>query len=294
MHPETRRFVQGCLLALPLSLLLWAGILFGLGGIASAVRGKPTPGARAVVATLTPRAHLPLVVAQSIKGVALTSAVAHYADVATVNAGWYYTWSETFSKTSLVSAEFVPMVHGPTLSIPCPARLLVFNEPDLDTSPYSYHVSPADAAVKVAAIADLCPDTALVIGNVSQDGLGWLLEFQAEYDALPNRGPYVGAYGFHAYCWQTATGCLSVIAAFSAALPGRELWLSEMAVFHAYDTPQEVERLMAAAQACCARYAWYTNRAWPPGDPWTDREFYLFDSAGALTPAGQAFEAWAQ
>ena len=54
------------------------------------------------------------------------------------------------------------------------------------------------------------------------------------------------------------------------------------------------ERLMAAAQACCARYAWYTNRAWPPGDPWTDREFYLFDSAGALTPAGQAFEAWAQ
>lgn len=255
------RFPLGFLFTAPVSAALSVLVLMGLSGPVAAV----------------PRAYIPLAVAAGAGGKGLASAGV-YADADLLNTSWHYTYSEA-TDPGIVS-QFVPMAKDGDPS-QCWPIVLLFNEPETG-NPGEIAVTPQQASALVVDYQAACPASYTVIGNVSQYGLAWLAQTLA---LLPG---YQGALGFHSFCWQTADDCVAVVEEFAAAFPATSLWLTETAIFHAYDTPGEVGRLMDGAFTMgVTRVAWFTNRVMP-GDPWADREFYLLD-AGALTPAGEAY-----
>ena len=227
-------------------------------------------------------AHLPLVVAQSapFKGLAL-SANGNPGDVGLLHAAWYYTWAQTYEFQAQAAGEFIPMTLDAALSIPCPPVLMALNEPDIGG------ISVASGSGTLWALVQACPQTYIVFGNVSQYGLGWLSDALADYQS--KHGPYLGAVGIHWYGWQTVDGLAEFLAEAWAVHP--RLWLTEFAVFHSYDTPEEVAEAVTIAQQYTERYAWFTNRV-TTGDPWANREFYLVYPDGSLTPSGQAVQEW--
>lgn len=225
----------------------------------------------------TPQAFVPLFVSDPpvIKGLAFAADWA-CGDLAGV--AWFHSWSEAPPFCSASSAAWFPLT--PTgKPAACHSVILFYNEPDFAG------YTPTLAAADVGAYRTACPGTHIVLGNVSQYGLAWVIGTLA---LLPSD---CCAVGFHAYCEQVADGCLAVFSAFAAALPGVELWVTESAVFHAYDAPAEVTRLMNGCAAVATHCAWYSNRQ-TLGDPWAAREFYIYTDAG-LTPVGQAFAGWA-
>lgn len=229
------------------------------------------------------RAYVPVVVGSylidSLKGIALSADWA-CGDMEATGSGWYYAWMEgpPFCDGD-TAAEFVPMTHDAVLSIPCPDTLLVYNE-------QQGAITVQQGADGLRALIEACPNTYMVFGNVQQTNLAWTTDALADYES--KHGPYLGAIGVHAYCDQTADGCLQVFA--DAAALGYPLWITETAVFHSYDTPSEVTRLLDGCMAVATRCAYYTNRV-TTGDLWYDREFYLFNN-GILTPAGEAYRDW--
>ena len=264
MHPDQLRAARGCCLAVALSCLFWA-LLFIAVRQAFSLGDYP--------------AYLPAVAASApppFKGVALTLGPDAPGDVALVDASWFYTWQPTYAHEAEVAAEFVPMAHGPTLSIPCPARLLVYNEPDLAG------LSQAEAAGALWLIRQQCPATYTVFGNVSQEGLSWLIGALAEYEA--QHGPYGGAVGVHWYGWQNADGLETFLQA-AAGLPQGPVWLTEVGLFLAWDTPGEFGRALDLAAQYTERAAVFTSR---PAGIWPERDYWLVNADGALTPAGQA------
>lgn len=257
---------------LRLTLSVWLVVL-ALGAVGM--------GREQLAASETHRAYVSLVVGERWpgKGLALSADWA-CSDLSAVGSRWYYTWAETLPYCGgQTTAQWIPLaLDGKPHS--CYETVMFYNEPT---------ISPAQAASDVNEYRADCPASFVVLGNVEQTQLSWAQDTLA---LLPN---FAGAVGFHAYCWQTADGCTVVFAEFAAGLPGRELWVTEMAVFLAYDDPAQVTWLVNECRAIAKRCAWYPHRC-TTGDPFcepTDRQAALFDGAGSLTPAGAAYRDFA-
>lgn len=243
-------------------------------------RRTPTP--RPTVAPTQPPVY-------GLKGIALADST-HKEDIGTLGASWFYNWSWDTEPGA------IPMVRAMQLPPSCAPVILVGNEPNA-REPNGAPVTPADAVTKVKAIQAMCPQSLLVVGNVSADdwsgaggwgsGYDWLRYFLADYPA------YSGALGIHCYTQGAAAYCLS-LAAQMRALYGGEMWFTEGNCLSC--TTAEFTKLLAYASTHFTYYAFFTSRqpasAYTQG--WALPGADLVNQDGTLTPNGAVYARWPQ
>jgi len=221
----------------------------------------------------------------ALKGLAMADP-SHSEDLTTLNILFWYTWGENCNGQS----NCINMVRTMRTPAFCYDTLLVGNEPNA-IEPYGMPISPNDAVSLVLAIHSACPNTKLIVGNVSADdwsgaggwgsGYNWLKKFLSEYRKLTHRR-YVGGLGVH--CYQTQPSWCIVRLKEMRSLYSGEMWLTEyndlsgdLAAFTA---------LTDYAFANFSRVALYTNRQ--PDAPWAlagasvVRDDGTLDERGAL------------
>jgi len=269
MHPETRRFTQGCLLAIPVSLILWVLII---AIIVVACGPRPSPTAYAV--------YLPLVTRPfGGKGLAAVNVSAALIDPFGVS--WYYTWGETCSGCAVPGR--IPMVKNWQLPTQCYPALMVGNEPEL-RAPDDFPMTPAQAVAALQAIEAMCPQTYVVAGNVSHLGVAWLTQFLASYPG------YDGAIGVHCYAVTTADFCLTRLAEFRALYMG-PMWVTEFNCLGC--STAGFRQMVQYAASNFQGYAPYTNREPGSGQPWEiGPASWLVATDGTLTANGQVYADW--
>jgi len=130
---------------------------------------------------------------QGLKGLAVGD-IAHLEDLDTLNVDWWYVWG-WFTEMGAT-----PMVREMQPPPTCEPYILVGNEPDA-IEPYGHPVAPENAAGIVAGIENTCPDSMLIVGNVTQDGGAWLEAFLENFRLITGQ-PYAGGLGVHCYQWQ--------------------------------------------------------------------------------------------
>ena len=230
-------------------------------------------------AEATYRIYVPMAAAhispQGLKGLAMGD-MHHPEDLTALNVSWWYVWGWW------TEVGAVPMVREMQAPPECEPYILVGNEPDA-VEPYGYPVGPADGAVRVRAIELACPESTLIVGNVTGDGYNWLASFLTEYEALAG-APYAGGLGVHCYTWAKATYCIERLAGMRALYAG-EMWLTEFNVLS--ENATEFAALVDYAAATFERYAAFTNRQLP-GNPGLPYAALVFDD-GALTARGLVY-----
>jgi len=221
----------------------------------------------------------------AFKGLAMADP-SHSEDLTTLNVLFWYTWGENCNGQS----NCINMVRAMRTPAFCYDILLVGNEPNA-IEPYGMPINPNDAAAKVITIQLQCPQTKLIVGNVSADdwsgaggwgsGLNWLKKFLSEYRRQIHRR-YAGGIGIH--CYQTQSGwCIARLKEMRALYSG-EMWVTEY---------NDLSGNLAAftgltdyAFANFNRVALYTNRQ--PDAPWAlagasvVRDDGTLDERGAL------------
>ncbi len=236
-----------------------------------------------------------IVAAQDPDGVkrGIAMAVYNMNDLALLKADWFYVWGWCDEP------RCIPMVRSMELPPSCPAYLLVGNEPNA-IEPYGAPMTPKDAAAKVRAIEKQCPNTKLVVGNVSADdwstvggwgsGYNWMRTFLREYRALAKRA-YSGIVGVHCYTQHAASYCLTQLRAMRGLYRG-EMWVTEFGVLSG--DAKQFKIVMDYAMKNYSRVAAYTNRQ--PSSCGGERQGWELSSGanlvncdGTLTPAGAVF-----
>lgn len=211
------------------------------------------------------------------KGLAM--ATNHPEDLAALGVKWFYNWSDC-------SAPCMPMVRAMQLPRNCAEIIIVGNEPNA-VEPYGAPIAPVEAAAKVKAIEAQCPQSRLVVGNVSADNWGngsgqsWLSAF---LKACPD---FHQALGVHCYTQNAASYCTSQLAAMRKLYAG-EMWVTEFGVLSG-DTDQ-FKTLLDYIASNFTRYAAYTNRQPHTGQGWelaTGVE--LVNGDGSLSPIGKVY-----
>ncbi len=236
--------------------------------------------------TLAASAPAPVVTA-SPKGLAM--ATRYPEDLTALGVSWYYVWGWCDAPSC------VPMVRSMELPPTCPATLLVGNEPNA-VEPFGAPMTPAAAAARVRDIENACPNTLLVVGNVSYDdwsagggwggGANWVRQFQQEYRAQAGK-PFSQAIGVHCYSQHTASYCTQGLAKLRGLYAGK-MWVTEFGILDGDET--QFSRLLNYVASTFDRYAAYTNRQPHTGKGWeiaTGVE--LVNGDGTLTPAGQVY-----
>jgi LysM repeat protein len=224
------------------------------------------------------------------KGLAM--AVSERADRARLGVGWYYTWGWC------TMPGCVPMMYAMERPPACPAWLLVGNEPNA-VPPFGGPVSPDAAVDRVLGIEAACPQTRLVVGNVSADdwspaggwgsGRDWLRAFLEGYAHQAGR-PFGQALGVHCYTRAAAGYCLDKLGELRALYTG-PMWLTEFGVLTG--DPEAFGQVLAYADANFDRFAAYTNRQPHTGQGWEVASgVELVYADGRLTPVGQAYADW--
>ncbi len=227
----------------------------------------------------------------AMKGVAM--AVYNLADLDLLRADWFYTWS------FCDEPRCIPMSRDFSLPPSCPDYLLVGNEPNA-VEPYGAPMTPKDAVLKVIAIQSQCPNTRLVVGNVSADdwstaggwgsGYNWVRSFLREYRQVAKR-VYSGIIGIHCYTQHAASYCLTQLRAMRGLYRG-EMWVTEFGVLSG--DAKQFKVVMDYAMKNYSRVAAYTNRQ--PSSCGGEHQGWELSSGadlvncdGTLTPAGVVF-----
>ena len=206
-----------------------------------------------VIAGATPpqvhNLYIPLVthIPNPAKGLAMAD-MGHAEDLDSLRVGWWYVWGWYAADGA------IPMVREMQAPPTCEPYILVGNEPD-SIEPYGHPVTPQDAAAIVAAIENDCPDSILIVGNVTQDGGGWIEEFLENYQYVTGQ-PYSNGMGVHCYQWQAGM-CIERLS-FLRALYNGEMWVTEFNDFSG--DVAEFNRLLDYIAATFTRYAVFTNR----------------------------------
>lgn len=226
-------------------------------------------------------------------GKGLAQAVDNPQDRINLGVSWYFVWgwcNESFS--------CVPMVRSMQLPPECPNQLLVGNEPNA-IEPYGSPVSPNDAVNSVITIQRKCPNTKLVVGNVSVDdwsvakgwgsGYNWLKNFWAGYYWATGHN-YTGAFGIHCYSYQ-AQYCIDKLSEIDK-WTRNELWITEFNILDGNTI--EFTKLLKYITRNYKTYAVYTNRQPIATDcGWCiSSGVELVDHNGNLTPTGQIYANW--
>lgn len=223
-----------------------------------------------------------------VKGIALADS-SHLEDLDTIGATSYYNWTLNCRD----DPRCIPMARAWQLPDSCPSVLLVGNEPNA-IEPNGAPMSPADAATNVKAIQSQCPETKLIVGNVSADdwsvvggygsGYAWLRAFLRAYPA------YNGTIGLHCYTQHSAQWCISQLGSMRRLYKG-EMYVTEFGVL-SQDGPQ-MKRLLTYIGKNFSGAWVYTNRqpasAYEQG--WALQGADLITPNG-LTPAGAVFAEW--
>jgi LysM repeat protein len=213
-------------------------------------------------------------------------------DLAALGVGWFYIWDWCSNPGC------VPMVYWMELPPACPALLLVGNEPNA-IRPYGGPISPTVAAARVRQIEFTCPQTRLIVGNVSADdwapsggwgsGQNWILAF---LDAYKRRSGHAfhQTLGVHCYAQTEAAYCLGRLAELRGTYAG-PMWVTEFGLLSG--APDAFDSLLRYAAANFERFAAYTNRQPHTSQGWElTTGVELVGSNGMLTPIGQVYADW--
>lgn len=219
----------------------------------------------------------------SLKGIALVSWNTRQEDIAKLGAAWYYGWGEYCAGDPLC----VNMVRSMQAPNECYSVLLVGNEPNA-REPFGAYISPTDAVAKVKAIHAQCPQTKLVVGNVSADDWGngngytWLSAFLRQYPDFNQ------AIGVHCYTQNLASWCIDQLKAMRSLYVG-EMWVTEFAVLSA-DPSQFSALLTGMSKFNFTRIAVYTNRN--NGADYDIPNTGMIGGDGNLTGIGKVYADW--
>lgn len=218
------------------------------------------------------------------RGLALANE-GHKEDLDTLGVAWFYNWNLDCHGDS----RCIPMARAMQTPDTCPPTLLVGNEPNA-REPYGAPVTPADAVNKVLAIQAKCPNTQLVVGNVSADdwgngtGLTWLYAFLRGYWLQTGHrfGQSIGAHCYAAY----AVTCTTLLAKVKAI--GYPLWVTEFGLLQ--NNPEQMRAMVKWLEANADRYAVYTARqivgaGYSLPFPALD----LINADGSLSPNGKVY-----
>lgn len=222
-----------------------------------------------------------------LKGLAMADA-SHPVDLQTLGVTWQYTWGWN------TNPGFVPMVRAMQSPPECQPIILVGNEPNAK-EPNGYPLTPEQAVINVKAIQTQCPQSKLVVGNVSADdwssvggwgsGYNWLRSFLQAYPA------YNGALGVHCYTNGGANYCINLLSQMRNLYKG-EMWLTEGNCLNC--STSEFIKLLSYASKTFTRYAFYTNRqptsAYTQG--WALQGADMIGQDGMLTPNGAIYAGW--
>jgi hypothetical protein len=216
----------------------------------------------------------------SSKGLAMAD-WSHPEDLSALRVTWFYGWGEYCTGQS----GCLNMVRSMQLPQACYDTLLVGNEPNA-WEPYGATVSPRDAAGRVKAIESVCPQTSLVIGNVSASaggwgsGTRWLQEFLSAY------GPgFHQILGVHCYTRHSADDCVNQFSEMRSVTSG-EMWVTEFGVLSG--DPEQFRVVLDYVSTHFARVAAYTNRQ-PAADWAINPGVELVDGNGNLTATGNLY-----
>ena len=221
------------------------------------------------------------------KGLAMAD-TSHPEDLIALNIGWWYTWGENCNG----NPNCVNMVRAMQLPASCYEILLVGNEPNA-VKPYGLPINPTDAVSLIMAISSTCPNTKLIVGNVSADdwsnyggwgsGENWLRQFLRDYRSLTGR-KYNGGLGIHCYVSENADYCLTRLRQMRNVYSG-EMWLTEMGVQNG--DLRQFQRIYRYASIAFERVAVYTNRQPHLGEKWElVSGVEMVNADNSLTPIG--------
>lgn len=213
----------------------------------------------------------------AIKGLAMAVNVPSDIDILKVEA--YHNWSMTGS---------VPLTYG--VPAVCASVMIVGNEPNA-VAPYGAPMYPVWYAQLVMQIRMRCPDSLLVLGNVSvedwralggqQEGVGWLKEMLS---LLPTDNKFV--IGAHCYS-SSAAWCIEKLNEIKH-LSRYPLWVTEYGV--TTGSAVEMMKFMKWLSMNTEAYFAYTNRQPHTGQGWEiTTGVELVDGDGALTNSGKVF-----
>lgn len=218
-----------------------------------------------------PMAAAPHPQPQGLKGLAMADP-SHTEDLDALDTSWWYWWGWSTSEPGVV-----PMVREMQMPPTCEPYVLVGNEPD-SIEPYGHPVAPADAAQRVLAMEAMCPESKLIVGNVTQDGGEWLTEFLEKYQFVTGAS-YTGGLGVHCYQWQAGV-CIERLSILRQLYNG-EMWVTEFNDFSGSGV--EFRRLLDYIALNFDRYAVFTNRqTMGPGFPLG----HIVNPDGSLTERG--------
>lgn len=227
------------------------------------------------------------VATHGMKGLAM--AVRNTDDLKKLNVSWWYTWGWCDEPGC------VPMSYNMQKPPSCPHTLLVGNEPNAAAT-NGGPVTPTDAASRVIAIENTCPNTLLVVGNVAYDdwsraggwgdGYNWLAQFLHTYRALRGR-EYAQAIGVHCYSQHLASYCLEGLSKLRQLYHG-EMWVTEFGIFSG--DAEQFSILQNHVAANFTRYAAYTNRQPHTHQSWeVSTGVELVNGDGTLTTIGVVY-----
>jgi hypothetical protein len=223
------------------------------------------------------------------KGLAMVTD--HPEDLKKLNVSWWYTWGWCNA------VGCIPMVRKMELPPGCPATLLVGNEPNT-VEPYGAPLTPLAAVARVRAIEAMCPDTALVIGNVAYDdwssvggwgdGYTWIHMFLRAYESDTGKS-FSHTLGVHCYSLELAAYCIAGFAKLRSVFSGK-MWVTEFGILNG--DGQQFSLLLDYVADNFDRYAAYTNRQPRAGQGWEiDHGVELINRDGTYTMAGVVYSA---
>jgi hypothetical protein len=194
-----------------------------------------------------------------------------------IGTNWFYTWGRRSSDPNCIPMSWA----GEQIRLPdgYGGYLLAFNEPD-DSS--QANLSVDRAAYLYGQLVQMYPAARIVLGNTTQNGIGWLRSLRDKISVQPY------AWGIHAYTG-SATEPWYVqgkIEAVHAELGG-SLWITEWADIHGVIEHDQSMFDWLNSTEWIERWAYFTNRAsgqeswWIPG--WKPQ---LWNMDGTITEVG--------
>ena len=215
----------------------------------------------------------------ALRGLAM--ATQNLKDVALLQVDFYYTWGWCDAP------KCIPMMRAMQLPPTCPPMLLVGNEPNA-IEPYGAPVTPREAQMKVGAIQLKCPNTYLIVGNVSADdwvsvggkggsGLEWIKRYKV---GLPRHA--IGAHCYSNY----AAWCISRLREIKLAWGG-EMWVTEFAILSG--NVREFRILTNWLDRNTVGYAAYTNRQVKGAGYTLPYDLDLINADGILSALGKEY-----
>ncbi len=228
------------------------------------------------------------------KGIALVTG--ELADLDTVGASWYYTWSHFPIPTA--DSRYIPMSYYGLFDDNLPADydgfVLFLNEPNND-APFGADIDPYLAALRYREFVKARPHAKLVVGNTSAWASMWHDQFIKEvilYGDVP-LPQYIGLHGYIEsyikvenidFFWNQ----IRCVYGHYDLQP--EVWITEFA-----DTTGDVASLQAFLDLIYSnpkitRYAYFTNRYDPEAAyiPQGWHDFGLFEN-GVLSSMGEVY-----